>query len=170
MLFFPVSTNLHPRQSPDSSPTPLPVPKLVPSAAEGSSNSHGIISFADPHHLNPIESYRSKKDGGGRGVPPHSTPIWPKLLSIIPCPLNHLQNAPRATPLFSNRSIFMGGGVPPPSFTNLRRSSCSGRPVHSQLSVSTPVSRPQAPGTNSGSAHVTLLSKLSTGTCRFSLY
>ena len=167
MLFFPVSTNLHPRQSPDSSPTPLPVPKLVPSAAEGSSNSHGIISFADPHHLNPIESYRSKKDGGGRGVPPHSTPIWPKLLSIIPCPLNHLQNAPRATPLFSNRSIFMGGVYPPlfhqpPAFLVLGPPSpLAAFSFHASL---------QAPGTNPGSAHVTLLSKLSTGTCRFSLY
>ena len=30
-------------------------------------NSHGIISFADPPPLNPIESYRSTK-GGGRGA------------------------------------------------------------------------------------------------------
>ena len=44
-------------------------------------NSHGIISFADHSTLNPIESYRSIKGGGGRGVhpssqEPHSTPLF----------------------------------------------------------------------------------------------
>src|SRR5271169_6563640 len=30
-----------------------------------SAKSHQIISFADPHPLNPLESYRFKNEGGG---------------------------------------------------------------------------------------------------------
>jgi hypothetical protein len=36
----------------------------------GHRNSHGIISFADPHSLNSLESYRYKNVGGGGGPNP----------------------------------------------------------------------------------------------------
>ena len=62
MLFSPVFAKLHPRQSADYFSAPIPMPDPP------SPNSHGIISFADPHHLNPIGSYRSTKGGGGRGA------------------------------------------------------------------------------------------------------
>jgi hypothetical protein len=39
-------------------------------------NSHAIISFADPHHLNSVVSYRYKNAGGGRvSSTPHSNAI-----------------------------------------------------------------------------------------------
>ncbi len=52
-----------------SGPTPTPCPPLVLSVAEGSPNSHGIISFTDPHPLNSFVSYRYKNIRG-REVPP----------------------------------------------------------------------------------------------------
>ena len=58
-------------------------------------NSHGIISFADPPPLNPIESYRSTK-GGGWGVGSSPISAFYLLLSTFP---------PIATPLFSSASF-----------------------------------------------------------------
>src|SRR5207244_1139191 len=50
-----------------------------------SSNSHGIISFADPHPLNPAESYRYKNHGG-RG------PSGQILHLRLHAPLSHLES------------------------------------------------------------------------------
>src|ERR1700682_2981301 len=58
MLFCPVFAATHPRQSLDSLSGSTPAPRpLTP-------NSHGIISFADPHPLNSVVSYRYKNIGG----------------------------------------------------------------------------------------------------------
>ena len=48
-------------------------------------NSHGIISFADPHPLNPAESYRYKNHGG-RGA------LWKILHLRLHTPLTHLES------------------------------------------------------------------------------
>ena len=44
-------------------------PDLVPVSYAQSPNSHGIISFADPHPLTPVVSYRCKVVGGERVCP-----------------------------------------------------------------------------------------------------
>jgi hypothetical protein len=57
MLFFPVFAAIHPRRSLDSFPGLIPIPCPL------SRNYHGIIFFADPHPLTPIESnsYRNRR-------------------------------------------------------------------------------------------------------------
>jgi hypothetical protein len=67
LLFFPVFAKLQPRRSLDSSSSLTSIPCLR------SPNSHGIISFADPHPITPTESYRYKNIGG-RGHLPLSDP------------------------------------------------------------------------------------------------
>ena len=62
MLFSPVYANLHLRRSRDFFFGQSPIPWSLPP------NPFGITSIADPHPLNPIESYRSKKGVGGRGL------------------------------------------------------------------------------------------------------
>src|SRR5713101_2687655 len=66
MLPFLVIVATHSRRSPNSFSglTPIPCPLLVLSGVEGSPNSHGIISFTDPHPLNSVVSYRYKNIGG----------------------------------------------------------------------------------------------------------
>ena len=50
-------------------------------------NSHGIISFADPHPLNPAESYRYKNHGRrGEGA------LWKILHLRLHAPLTHLES------------------------------------------------------------------------------
>ncbi len=52
------------------SPSPaVPSPSRLPVRPPLSSNSHGIISFADPHPLNSFVSYRYK-NAGGEGLRP----------------------------------------------------------------------------------------------------
>src|SRR5580693_4455015 len=53
------------------------------------SNSHGIISFADPHLLNPFTSYRYKKHGG-RGVAHNLQTYKPSNLLTRSIPLSPL--------------------------------------------------------------------------------
>jgi hypothetical protein len=57
--------------------TATPRPPLTPFLASFSrfSKSHRIISFADPHPLTPLESYRFKNRGGGRVSPTPSHPV-----------------------------------------------------------------------------------------------
>ena len=102
MLFSPVFAKLHSRRSPAFMRSPLPSPSTLnlellieDSDPVGTSvspslrsqhnpcNSHGIISFADPPPLNPIESYRSKNIGGwGADFSPNSAFYF--LLSAFP--------------------------------------------------------------------------------------
>jgi hypothetical protein len=44
-------------------------PNLTPALSQSSSNSHAIISFADPYHLTPLKSYRLKNIGGWGCIP-----------------------------------------------------------------------------------------------------
>ena len=56
--------------------TAMPRPPVTPFLASFPrfSKSNRIISFADPHPLTPLESYRFKNRGGGR-VPPSLNPV-----------------------------------------------------------------------------------------------
>src|SRR5260370_7325725 len=56
------------------------------------SNSHGIISFADPHPLNPVVSYRYKNIGG-QGAPP-GLQLSTSQPSTIPPSLDHPHSFP----------------------------------------------------------------------------
>src|SRR5713101_9647969 len=58
MLPFRVIRAIHPRQTLVSSSRRVSISYPLPS------KSHGIISFADPHSLTPIESYPYKNIGG----------------------------------------------------------------------------------------------------------
>ena len=74
------------------SPVPLPY----------SCNSNGIISFADPHPINPIESYRSKKGGGEAGQVYSEFCHFPSPFS--PIFANQLLHSCKFTLLFSTTS------------------------------------------------------------------
>jgi putative nucleotidyltransferase with HDIG domain len=80
-------------------------------------NPCGIISFADPHPLTLLESYRFKNMGRERPLlskcGPHNFP------SSIPIPFYNLQNALRAIPFLSWSSILMGGTPSPQIVTSL---------------------------------------------------
>jgi hypothetical protein len=70
----------------------IPVPPPL------SSKPQGIISFADPHHLTPIESYRSKNIEG-RG---HSRQSNPQIRSLDPgCICGTCQNSRQLSPFCS---------------------------------------------------------------------
>ncbi len=62
MLFSPVFAKLQPRRTLGS------FRSQIPTLGPLSPNSHGIISFADPHPLTLLESYRFKNIGG-QGAP-----------------------------------------------------------------------------------------------------
>src|SRR5216684_4856332 len=67
-------------------------------------NSHGIISFADPHTLNPLISYRYKNDRGQGAVPKvHTCKPWNLPTRTIPLsPLESaLPDKHRVLPVFS---------------------------------------------------------------------
>ena len=62
MLFSPVYSETQPRRS------AIHVRARTSTSTVRPCNSHGIISFADPHSLTAIESYRYKKRTGGGGA------------------------------------------------------------------------------------------------------
>ena|SRR5437879_1388018 len=63
MVTFPLIVGRHTRRSRPFSPSPCsPNPLFF--------NSFPLISFADPHHLNPVASYLYKNHRGEEGVPP----------------------------------------------------------------------------------------------------
>src|SRR5713101_1271751 len=102
MLPFRMTHAQHPRRPPDSFFALTPAPsRLAP-------NSHGIISFADPHPLTLLESYRFKNIGG-RGHLQLSRPRTPNTASRIHLSFQPLMKCP---PRNSFLLIFMqiGGG------------------------------------------------------------
>jgi hypothetical protein len=76
VLFFRVYTESKPRRS----AAPLLSPTSIPTSMRR--NSHGIISFADPHPLNSVLSYRYK-NMGGRGEAISPSPCFPLPLSLL---------------------------------------------------------------------------------------
>src|SRR5208282_143771 len=90
-----------------------------------SPNSHGIISFADPHPLTSIKSYRSKNRGEGAPAIPTcpstaSTPQISAKYALFPVVDSHslqqLIASPSGTPLIL-KELHFDGGVSP-SFGN----------------------------------------------------
>src|SRR6266849_3486649 len=83
VLPCPLIVRAHLRLQTDAQPPSVPptLLSLFPIPHPLSVNSHGIILFADPHPLNPIESYRFKNHGGGRDL---------RLFNLYPisCPLS----------------------------------------------------------------------------------
>ncbi len=79
MLQFRVFANLHSRRSPHSflGLTPIPCP-LSP-------NSHGIISFADPHLLTPTASIFCKNSGGEGGLDHSGTGLSQAITKSFKC-------------------------------------------------------------------------------------
>ena len=74
-------------------------------------NSHGIISFADPPPLNPIESYRSTKGGGGSDL----RRFLPSTFYFLPFPQSQLlcfQALPSSPALTPFVSIFLPTPTP----------------------------------------------------------
>ncbi len=75
MVTCPLVVGRHPRRSLPFSPIPCSPNPL-------SSNSFPLISFADPHHLNPVASHLYKNHRG-EGVPPAFSVSTPKSLTPV---------------------------------------------------------------------------------------
>lgn len=98
MLSSRVIATPHPRRTLVYSPRPVPVYHSL------SSNSHGIISFADHYPLNPVISYRYKKEHSARMRVP-SDHREPRALSASPKsfffkPLRTLLRRKKSQPLY----------------------------------------------------------------------
>src|SRR5229473_3450258 len=93
MLFFPVFVAIHPCRPLDS------IVGANPTILTQSPTSNGIISFADPHPLTLLESYRFKNIAG-QGYPRRSDiPSFPTSLlisySLSPLPATLIKNRGR---------------------------------------------------------------------------
>jgi hypothetical protein len=84
-------------------PRPLPFPpRQIPTSCPLFPNSHGIISFADPHLLNPFTPYRYKNHRGWGAVPNLQT-CKPSNLPTFPIPLTPLRTRRRVRILSDHR-------------------------------------------------------------------
>jgi hypothetical protein len=95
MLLFGMIGARHSRCTPASFSVMMPAPSRL------AANSHGIISFADPHPLNHVLSYRYKKGGGEGWVPvTYSLSLSPvlRMLFQVPYPASPLFAALTKTP------------------------------------------------------------------------
>jgi hypothetical protein len=124
---------------PISSSSPALFLSRIPVPPPLSSKSHGIISFADPHHLTSIESYRSKNIAGAllrsraprfaeRGHSWHSNPpTCPIPRQTSPFPSCTYKMLP-AQPLSFDNDPFSWGGMVCSQHSNLQNCQHSNPP------------------------------------------
>ena len=109
-------------------------PGSDPTLRQTSPNSHGIISFDDPHPLTSIKSYRSKNRGeGAPAIPTYpSMACTPQISAkyalfpvVDPYSLQQLAASPSHTSLILKELHFDGGGTPSSRSSTFRRSNRS---------------------------------------------
>jgi hypothetical protein len=97
--------------------SPLPSEFCLFTRLPGFAKSFGFISFADPHPLTPVESYRFENSGGEGGEGRTVAPFLPK--GTPPLSFHALTEMHFATLLFSDSCRNGGGGYPSHSLTDV---------------------------------------------------